>query len=214
MPESISVVIVDDHVLFRSGLRSLLQQEGIRVLGEASNAQVGIDLVQRLLPDVTIMDLHMPGMSGIDATRRLAAVAPHTRVLILTVSGAESDLTDAIMAGACGYLLKEASVSEIVLAVRAAAAGDAMVSPSLATGLLERLRHHESFRQHEPGVDLSSREQEVLRLVADGADNASIARELSISPHTVKNHISNILLKLHVDNRIQAAVRAVRDSLL
>jgi DNA-binding NarL/FixJ family response regulator len=209
-----TVVIVDDHVLFRSGLRELLQQEEVHVLGEASTAESGLELIRRHSPDVAIMDLNLPGMSGHDAIGRIAESAPATQVLVLTISANESDVTEAVLAGACGYLLKDASVVDIVAGVRAAAAGESMVSPRMTKTLLDQLRQQERSDGKPPNEILSPREREILRLVTEGKDNATIAQELFISPYTVKNHISNILLKLHVANRIQAAVLAVRDSLI
>lgn len=214
MTSPITVVIVDDHVLFRSGLRELLQQEEVRVMGEASTAEAGLELVQRHAPDVAIMDLNLPAMSGHDAIRRIAECAPRTQVLVLTISADESDVIEAVLAGACGYLLKDASVVDIVTGVRAAAAGESMVSPRMTKTILDQLRQQERNDGKPPAEALSAREREILRLVTEGKDNATIAQELFISPYTVKNHISNILLKLHVANRIQAAVLAVRDSLV
>jgi DNA-binding NarL/FixJ family response regulator len=214
MPTPITVVVIDDHVLFRTGLRELLQQEEIQVVGEASNAEAGLELIQRQAPDVAIMDLSLPRMSGHEAIRQIAASAVGTQVLVLTISANEADVTEAVLAGACGYLLKDASVGDIAAGVRAAAAGESMVSPRMAKILLRQLRHHEQNDKRPTTESLSVREKEVLRLVVDGKDNAAIAKELFISPYTVKNHISNILLKLHVENRLQAAVYAVRDSLV
>jgi two-component system, NarL family, response regulator LiaR len=214
MPTPITVVVIDDHVLFRTGLRELLQQEEIQVVGEASTAEAGLDIVERQAPDVAIMDLSLPRMSGHDAIRSIVATSPGTQVLVLTISANEADVTEAVLAGACGYLLKDASVGDIAAGVRAAAAGESMVSPRMAKTLLRQLRRHEQNDKRPTIESLSVREKEVLRLVVDGKDNAAIARELFISPYTVKNHISNILLKLHVENRLQAAVCAVRDSLV
>ena len=214
MPTPITVVVIDDHVLFRTGLRELLQQEEIRVVGEASTAEAGLDIVKRQAPDVAIMDLSLPRMSGHDAIRSIVATSPGTQVLVLTISANEADVTEAVLAGACGYLLKDASVGDIAAGVRAAAAGESMVSPRMAKTLLRQLRRHEQNDKRSTIESLSVREKEVLRLVVDGKDNATIAQELFISPYTVKNHISNILLKLHVENRLQAAVCAVRDSLV
>jgi DNA-binding NarL/FixJ family response regulator len=214
MPAPITVVVIDDHVLFRSGLRELLQQEGIQVVGEGSTAEAGLKAIQSHAPDVAIMDLNLPGMSGHDAIRQVAATAPRTQVLVLTISISEDDVLEAVLAGACGYLLKDASIDDILTGVRAAAAGESMVSPRMAKTLLEQIRLHERTDTRPTVNDLSTREKEVLRLVAEGKDNATIAEELFISPYTVKNHISNILLKLQVENRIQAAVRAVSDSML
>jgi len=214
MSSPLTVVVVDDHLLFRSGLRKLLQQENIRVLGEASTAEAGLELIHRHEPDVAIMDLNLPGISGHEAIRRIASSAPRCQVLVLTISATEADVTEAVLAGACGYLLKDASVGDIAAGVRAAAGGESMVSPRMATTLLEQLRRHERSEGARPVESLSLREREILRLVVEGKDNATIASELFISPYTVKNHISNILLKLGVSNRIQAAVLAVRDSLV
>lgn len=214
MPAPITVVVIDDHVLFRSGLRELLQQEGIQVVGEGSTAEVGLKAIQSHAPDVAIMDLNLPGMSGHDAIREVVATAPRTHVLVLTISISEDDVVAAVLAGACGYLLKDASIDDILAGVRAAAAGESMVSPRMAKTLLEQIRLHERSDSRPTVNDLSTREKEVLRLVAEGKDNATIAEELFISPYTVKNHISNILLKLQVENRIQAAVRAVSDSMI
>jgi DNA-binding NarL/FixJ family response regulator len=214
MPTPITVVVVDDHVLFRSGLRELLEREEIRVVGEAGTAEAGLDVIERQRPDVTIVDLNLPGMSGQEAIPQIAAIAPRTQVLVLSISTSGADVIDAVLAGACGYLVKDASAGDIVRGVRAAAAGESMVSPSMTRGLLEELRQHAKRDAHGAVESLSVRETEVLRLVVDGKDNATIAQELFISPFTVKNHISSILLKLHVENRLQAAVRAVRDSLV
>jgi NarL family two-component system response regulator LiaR len=214
MSTPITVVVIDDHVLFRTGLRELLQQEQIQVVGEASSAEAGLEVIQRLAPDVAIMDLSLPRMSGHEAIRQVVANTPGTQVLVLTISANEADVTEAVLAGACGYLLKDASVGDIVAGVRAAAAGESMVSPRMAKTLLRQLRRHEQNDRRPTIESLSVREKEVLRLVVDGKDNTAIANELFISPYTVKNHISNILLKLHVENRLQAAVCAVRDSLI
>jgi DNA-binding NarL/FixJ family response regulator len=214
MPKPITVVVIDDHLLFRTGLRELLQQEEIQIVGEASTAEAGLEIIQRQAPDVAIMDLSLPRMSGHEAIRRIATTAPGTQVLVLTISANEADVTEAVLAGACGYLLKDASVGDIAAGVRAAAAGESMVAPRMAKMLLRQLRRHEQNDRRPTIESLSVREKEVLRLVVDGKDNAAIAKELFISPYTVKNHISNILLKLHVENRLQAAVCAVRDSLV
>ncbi len=210
----ITVVVIDDHVLFRSGLRELLEQEEIRVVGEAGTAEAGLEVIERHLPDVAIVDLNLPRMSGKDAIRQIATIAPRTQVLVLSISTSGADVIDAVLAGACGYLVKDASVGDIVTGVRAAAAGESMVSPSMTRGLLDQLREQAKSESHSEVESLSVRETEVLRLVVEGKDNATIAKELFISPFTVKNHISNILLKLHVENRLQAAVRAVRESLV
>ena len=214
-PTQIRVVIVDDHEFFRRGLREVLEADGILVVGEAADGEAALEVVAETSPDVVVMDLSLPHMPGVEVTRRLAATAPATRVLVLTISADERSVTEAIVAGACGYLLKEAGMAELLTGVRAAAAGEAAVTPRIAEGLLRIVRE----RVGETPADgreaaLSSRELEVLRLVADGCDNAEIARELVISVPTVKHHMSNILMKLQVENRIQAAVYAVRSRLV
>jgi DNA-binding NarL/FixJ family response regulator len=211
----IRVVIVDDHGLFRTGLRSLLEEQGVQVVGEAGDGAEALDLVRELTPDVVLMDLNMPGMTGVEATQRVAHVAPLTRVVVLTISDDDSDVMDAILAGACGYLLKDSSIHDLMRGIEAAAVGEALISPQIAAKVLQRLRAATTVPQAAETVrtELSERELEVLRLIANGKDNAQIARELTISPKTVKNHISNILVKLQIENRIQAAVYAVRSGL-
>jgi len=208
------VVVVDDHDLFRTGLMNLLTEQGIHVVGEAASGEAAVKLVRDLAPDVAVMDIHMPGISGVDATRELAAVAPRTRVVVLTISEEDEDVVDAVMAGACGYLLKSSSIHELVAGIRAAAAGESLISPQIATKVLQLLRAQTAGRSQPLRAELSDRELEVLKLIAIGKDNAEIAKDLFISPKTVKNHISNILMKLQIDNRIQAAVYAVRSGIV
>ena len=158
----------------------------------------------------------MPAMGGVEATRHIAEIAPLTRVVVLTISDEDSDVTDAILAGACGYLLKDSSIQELVAGIRAAARGEALISPHIAGKVLQRVRATSAHSGIEALIrtELSDREIEVLKLIANGKDNAVIAAELHISPKTVKNHISNILMKLQIDNRIQAAVYAVRSGIV
>ena len=208
------VVIIDDHELFRGGLVQLLEERGIVVVGESGLAADGIRLVGELLPDVVLMDLSMPGMSGIAATQRLSASAPLVRVLVLTVSADEQSVTDALLAGACGYLIKDASIDQIVEGIRAAARGESSISPRIANQLIRRLREPADLEPSGLGTELTPRELEVLKLLSQGMDNPGIARALHLSQHTVKNHVSSILVKLQVENRIQAAVRAVRGGLV
>jgi DNA-binding NarL/FixJ family response regulator len=210
----ITTVLVDDHTIFRSGLRELLADRGVEVAGEAPTAAGGVEQVRRHTPDVAIVDLNLPDGSGIDAIRQMVARTPDTAILVLTVSEREEDLTDAVLAGSRGYLLKDAPIETIVAGVRAVAAGEAILSPRVAATVLSRMRMNGRPSDARCDAQLSPREREVLRLVADGEDNAAIAQRLYISPHTVKNHISSILAKLHVANRIQAAVRAVRDEMV
>lgn len=208
------VVVVDDHEVFRRGLVPLLEQRGIRVVGEAGLAADGIRQASELSPDVVLMDLNMPGMSGIEATQRLSAAAPLVRVLVLTVVADQRNVTDALLAGACGYLVKDASIDQIIEGIKAAARGESLISPRIASQLVLRLREPPEVEPSLAGAELTPRESEVLEMVARGMDNREIGKALYLSQHTVKNHVSSILVKLQVENRIQAAVRAVRRGLV
>ncbi|MEN3342397.1 MAG: hypothetical protein V7644_1801 [Actinomycetota bacterium] len=214
--DSLRVLIVDDHDLFRTGLRNLLEEQSVQVVGEAGTGTDAVRFVRELTPDVVVMDLNMPGMGGVDATRHITAIAPLTRVVMLTISDDDTDVMDAILAGACGYLLKDSSIEELMAGIRAAARGESLISPTIAAKVLQRVRATSSSPEiaHAIRSELSDREIEVLKLIANGNDNAVIAGELHISPKTVKNHISNILMKLQIDNRIQAAVYAVRSGIV
>jgi DNA-binding NarL/FixJ family response regulator len=208
------VLLVDDHTLFRSGLRNLLMDEGFDVV-EARNGEQAVEAATTLAPDVVIMDLNMPGISGVEATRRIKQAAPATPVVVLTVSADEDDVVEAVLAGASGYLLKDASLEEIVGCIHAAMANESWVSPRVASTLLDRVREaNERAPAAAPEVKLTERETEILRLIAEGKDNAEIGALLYISPRTVKNHISRLLTKLQMENRIHAAVYAVRSGLV
>jgi DNA-binding NarL/FixJ family response regulator len=210
------VLLVDDHDLFRAGLRTLLEEQGVEIVGEAQTGTEALRLLRETAPEVVVMDLNMPGISGVEATRQMTMIAPLTRVLVLTISDQDGDVMDAILAGACGYLLKDASITELMAGIRAASSGESLVSPVIASKVLQRLRAS-SASPHEAETirsELSDREIQVLKLIANGQDNGQIAAELHISPKTVKNHISNILMKLQIENRIQAAVYAVRSGLV
>ena len=214
--DALRVLIVDDHDLFRTGLRNLLEEQGIHVVGEAAAGAEAVRGVRELAPDVVVMDLNMPGMTGVEATRQITGIAPLTRVLVLTISDQDSDVLDAILAGACGYLLKDSSIQDLMAGIRAAAVGESLISPTIAAKVLQRVRSTSSVPAIAETIraELSDREIEVLKLIANGKDNAHIAAELHISPKTVKNHISNILMKLQIDNRIQAAVYAVKSGIV
>jgi len=210
------VLLVDDHDLFRTGLRNLLQQEGgVQIAGEATNGSEAVQLVRELAPDVVVMDLNMPSMSGVEATRHITALSPLTKVIVLTISEEDGDVLDAIVAGACGYLLKDSSITEVIAGIRAASINQSLISPTIASKVLQRVRAttEDTALAGSIRAELSDRELEVLKLIANGKDNAQIAAELVISPKTVKNHISNILVKLQIENRIQAAVYAVRSGI-
>ena len=214
-PEILRVMLVDDHDLFRTGLRNLLEEQGVHIVAEAADGSSALQMVRELTPDVVVMDLNMPGMNGIEATREITRVAPLTRVLVLTISDQDGDVMDAILAGACGYLMKDSSIQDLMQGIRAAAVGESLISPHIASKVLQRIRAATvEAGGTVPRTELSDRETEVLRLIANGKDNAEIAQELHISPKTVKNHISNILMKLQIENRIQAAVYAVRSGIV
>ncbi len=184
------------------------------MVGEARTGAEALAEIGAAAPEVVVMDLNMPGMSGVEAIRQMAAVAPLTRVLVLTASHEDGDVMDAIMSGACGYLVKDSSIDQLLAGIRAAANGESLISPAIAGKVLQQLRAAGSSPPEDPTLaGLTDREMQVLRLIANGEDNAQIAAELHISPKTVKNHISNILMKLQIENRIQAAVLAVRSGL-
>lgn len=212
----IRALIVDDHDLFRTGLSSLLAAtDGIEVVAQASGGKMGVRLASELKPDVILMDLRMPDLDGIDAIKAVVEHDPSARIIVLTVASDEGDIAEAVVAGACGYLVKDAPLDDVVVAVRAAARGEAWLSPRAAVALLDRVRRSNVESTPEPEVmsELSPRELEVLRLVARGLENSEIAAELGISPRTAKNHLSSILAKLGMTNRIQAAIYAVRSGL-
>jgi DNA-binding NarL/FixJ family response regulator len=214
-PEPLRVVLVDDHPVYREGLAKLLLECGVDVIAQAGNGADALSLVEEMAPDVVVMDLNMPGMSGVEVTRKLVERTPASRVLVVSVSAQEEDVTEAILAGASGYVLKDGPVEEVVAGIQAAANGESLISPRIATMLLRRMRLDEPAEIDAPAMTpLSDRELQVLRLVAEGKGNQEIGEALYIGQSTVRNHISSILMKLQVDNRVQAAVRAVRDRIV
>ena len=212
--EALTVVLADDHDLFRRGLARLLQAAGMAVVGEAADGERAVHLCEELTPDVIVMDINMPRLSGIEATRRITHAGLRTQVAVLTVSAEEATVVDALLAGASGYVLKDAEEDQIIAAVSAAAHGESLISPRVAAKLVTRLRREPALRRDPEPTELSQRELAVLRLIAAGLGNNEIATELYISENTVKNHVSSILSKLNVDNRVQASVRAIRDGLV
>jgi DNA-binding NarL/FixJ family response regulator len=214
-PEQLRVVLVDDHPVYREGLAKLLRESGVDVVAQAGNGPDALSIVEEAAPDVVVMDLNMPGMSGVDVTRKLVERTPASRVLVVSVSAQEEDVTEAILAGASGYVLKDGPVEEVVAGIQAAANGESLISPRIATMLLRRMRLDEPAEIDTPVMTpLSERELQVLRLVAEGKGNQEIGEALYIGQSTVRNHISSILMKLQVENRVQAAVRAVRDRIV
>ena len=193
----------------------MLEDQGLEIVGEAGSGVDALRTVGESAPDVVVMDLNMPGMNGVEATRHISRDAPLTRVIVLTISDQEQDVMDAILAGACGYLLKDASIQDLLKGIAAAAVGESLISPHIAGKVLQHVRATTAAPEAVATLraELSEREIQVLKLIANGNDNATIARELHISPKTVKNHISNILMKLQIENRIQAAVYAVRSGI-
>ncbi|MBW4721110.1 response regulator [Saccharothrix obliqua] len=213
MPPALRALVVDDHPLFRYGLATALATaHDLELVGEASGGGMAVELAAALRPDVVVMDLNMPDLSGVEATRRIVARDPAVRVLVLTMFDDDDSVFAAMRAGALGYLLKAARPQQIVRAVRAVAEGEAIFSPGIAVRLLAYFgaapRH-----ARDAFPELTAREREVLRLMADGRGNAAIARVLVLSPKTVRNHVSNILRKLHVADRAQAVSRAKRAGL-
>jgi DNA-binding NarL/FixJ family response regulator len=215
----ITVVLVDDEPLIRSALAQALAVGGLELVGEAAAAPDAIELVVDLRPDVVLMDLRLPGMSGVDVIEQLGLLAPASRVLVLTRSE-QNRVVEAIVAGASGYILKTAPPATIAAAVLATAAGESVISSQIAGKLLERIRERDipvttASRDSASAIRaaLTVREMEIFTRLASGKSNSDIAHELSLSTNTVHNHIASILAKLHLDNRIQAAVQAVRSGI-
>jgi two-component system NarL family response regulator len=216
--DPIRVLVVDDHALFRRGLEMVLEQEpDIDVVGEAEDGTEAVQKVVETTPDIVLMDVRMPKRGGIDACTAIKDAVPSVKIIMLTISDEEADLYDAIKAGAMGYLLKEIPVEEVAAAIRAVHGGQSLISPSMASKLLNEFAtmiKRGDERQQVPAPRLTDREMEVLRLVAKGLNNRDIAKQLFISENTVKNHIRNILEKLQLHSRMEAVVYAVREKLL
>ena len=200
---------MDDHDLFRTGLSTLLSQSGFDV-AEARSGAAALDRLRSFPARVVLMDMSMPGMSGIEATARVLEQAPGTGVVMLTAAADGDGIVDAFRAGASGFLLKDAPFDEIIAAIRAAAAGHSPVAPCVASILIGQVRAARRSPAADPHADLSPREREVLALVTEGYDNGEIGQRLFLSPSTVKSHVSQLLQKLNVKNRVQAAVYATR----
>jgi DNA-binding NarL/FixJ family response regulator len=212
----IRVLLADDHPLFRKGIASLLSAEpGFEIVGEASNGQEAIEKALDLMPDIILMDISMPGMNGLEATQRIKQEIPYVRIVILTVSDEDQNLFEAIKNGAQGYLLKKIDPQTLFRTLRGTVEGEAPLSRSMATKLLgEFARQRRAASQPTPTATLTVREKDVLGLLAAGKTNKEIAGALGIAENTVKNHLKNILEKLHLENRVQAATFALRQGLL
>lgn len=210
------VLLADDHALFRAGIASLLKAWGMDVVGQAADGNEAIELARRLEPDLVLMDVGMSPCNGLEATRAIKAELPDVKVIIVTVSEDEQDLFEAIKSGAEGYLLKGMSEEELGLTLERISAGEPALSPGLAAKILDefaRIAREGTGKPVGPEDELTDREREVLRLVADGATNREIASSLYISENTVSFHMKNILAKLHLKNRAQAAAFAIRAGL-
>lgn len=207
--EPLRVLIADDHPLFRSGMRSLLVADlENEVIGEATTGEEAVALASSLQPDIILMDLHMPGMGGIEATRRVLHSNPHIRILIVTMYEDDHSVFTAMRAGARGYLLKGASPDEVLRAIAAVGSGEAIFSPSIATRLIDFFAHLQPTARPQSLPELTEREHDILTLIAQGQSNPVIAKHLALSPKTVSNYVSTIFSKLQVADRAQAMLRA------
>ncbi|MGH2436344.1 MAG: response regulator [bacterium] len=212
----IRVLLADDHDLFRQGVRRLLEAaEDIDVVSEASNGEQAVRLVEEFAPDVVLLDIGMPGLSGIDAARIIKTTSPRTGLIMLTVHGEEEFLFEAIKAGAMGYLLKDCTAEELLRAVRVVYEGEGLLAPTMAAKVMHEFAKVRGTQDLAAVMNpLTQREVEILQHVASGLANKEIALRLGISERTVKNHLSNIMEKLHVNSRTQAAVYALRSGLV
>ena len=207
--EALRVLIADDHPLFRHGIRELLNlASNIQVIGEATTGEEAISQAEALHPDMILMDVNMPGVNGIEATRRILQDSPHIRILVVTMFEDDGTVFAAMRAGARGYILKDAEKETILRAIQAVGNGEAIFSPTIATRLIDFFTTQASTLPKEIFPSLTEREREILQLIARGKSNADIARELSLSPKTIYNYVSNILSKLQVADRTQAIIRA------
>lgn len=208
--ESVKILLVDDHVLFRSGIAEMLQGvPEFEVVGEANDGEEAVRLATRLMPDIILMDVYMPCMTGLEATREIKKTLPYVKIIMLTASGQDHDLFEAVKAGAHGYLMKNMGRDEFFATLRGAVHGEAAISRSTASRILTEFSRIAHARAKLEGR-ISPRETEVLELVSTGKTNREIASALHISENTVKNHLKNILEKLHLKNRVQAAAYALR----
>ena len=214
MAESISVLLVDDHAMVRSGVKAfLVTQPDLSVVGEADSGEEAIKLAAQFIPDVILMDLIMPHMDGVEATRRVKQVSPRSQIVVLTSYHEDEHIFPALKAGALSYILKDVSAEELAAAVRKAAVGEAVLHSRVAARVIKELQGMRGDKVN-PFTELSERELEVLKLIADGMSNAEMAAKLVLSEKTIKAHVSNILSKLHLVDRTQAAVYAWREGVV
>jgi NarL family two-component system response regulator LiaR len=215
MTEPISLILADDHAMVRRGVRAYLETYAdMHIVAEAASGAEAVQLCAELVPDVVLLDLVMPGMDGVAAARQIKQVSPRTHIVILTSYHDDSHVLPAIKAGALSYLLKDVSSDELLAAIRKAAAGEAVLHPRIARQLMQSLRAPQPDTAPDPFASLSQRELEVLQLIAQGLSNTAIGAKLFISEKTVKSHVGNILSKLHLDDRTQAAVYAWRQGFM
>jgi len=207
--DSLRILIADDHPLFRKGMRTLLTATAdTEVIGEATTGQEVIELAATLQPDVILMDLQMPGVNGIEATRQIVQTSPHIRILVITLFEDDASVFSALRAGARGYVLKDAREEEMLRAIRSVGSGEAIFSPTIATRLMDFFSAPQTAVPKEIFPTLTEREREILQWIARGSSNSEIARELALSVKTVNNYVSNIFSKLQVADRAQAIIRA------
>jgi DNA-binding NarL/FixJ family response regulator len=212
---TIRLLLADDHALFRQGVRRLLEGvDDIEVIGEAESGAQTVQSVADLTPDIVLLDVAMPGMSGIEAARLIKSASPRTGIIMLTVHSDAEFLFEAIKAGAMGYLLKDSTPEEVIRAIRVVHSGEGLLDPMMAAKVMREFARTRDTQELAVHLPLTEREVEILQHVAGGLANKEIARRLSISERTVKNHLSNIMAKLHVNSRTQAAIIALRSGLI
>jgi NarL family two-component system response regulator LiaR len=214
MSERISILLVDDHEVVRQGVRAFFEtQAEFLVVGEAKNGAEAVKMVEDNIPDVVLMDLIMPGMNGVEATRLIKNISPRTQIVVLTSYHEDEHIFPALQAGALSYLLKDIKMDDLADGVKKAALGEAVLHPHVAARVIVEIRGNKED-EFNPHSNLTNREMEILKLIADGASNTDIAEKLVISMHTVKGHVSNILSKLHLADRTQAAVYAWQEGVV
>lgn len=216
-PSPIRILLVDDHSLFRKGIASLLTAErGFEVVGEAGDGLEALQRARELMPDLILMDVYMPGTNGLEATRRIKEVLPYVKIVMLTVSEEDQDLFEAIKSGAQGYLLKKIEAKALFSTLRGIARGEASVPRTMGAKILDEFARQarQPAAVSLPGTNLSPREKKVLELIAEGKTNKEIAAALAVAENTIKSYVKNILEKLHLENRVQAATFAIRKGLI